>query len=131
MPEIPEYEYEEVDVPDIVTQYEEFLNEHAISETGLTVGDFDNMFQVWYFRMRSIYKTADLAKRLASLMAQGEHMLEQPGFLVDDDGNPTNPILRENFASTSDEDYHKLLADQYTVVSDEDIAALLDQEDER
>ena len=130
MPEDQEFEYKEVEVPAIVEQYEEFLNEHAVDEQGMTVGDFDNMFQVWYMRMRSVYTIENLTKRIRSLIVQGEHMLAQPGFLVDDDGNPTSPILRENFADTPDEDYHKMLAEQYTEVSDEDIEELLDQEQE-
>ncbi len=127
MPE--EFEFENTDIPDVVPALEEWLNNLAISERGLTVGDFDSMFQVLYFRMRSVYTVEQMHTRLHGLMAQGEHMLATPGFLVDDEGKETNPILRENFKDTPDEDYHKMLADQYTEVSDEDIEALLDGED--
>ena len=125
MPE--EFQFEESDIPEVVPALEEWLNNLAVSERGLTVGDFDSMFQVLYFRMRSVYTTEQMHVRLHGLMAQGEHMLSTPGFLEDEDGAPTAPILRENFADTTDEDYHKMLADQYTEVSDEDINALLDQ----
>jgi len=129
MPESP-YQFEDTDVPDIVRELENWLNEHAISEVGLTVGDFDNMFQVLYLRVRSIFTVEQLHTRLHALMAQGEHMMSQPGFLEDDEGNTVAPILRENFADVPDEDYHKMLADQYTEVSDKEIEALLDQEQE-
>ncbi len=129
MPESP-YEFEETDVPSIVSTYEDWLNKLAVTEEGLTVGDFDNMFQVIYHRMRSIYTTEQMHVRLHGLMAQGEHMLATPGFLEDEDGNPTAPILRENFKDTPDEEYHKMLSQQYTEVSDEDIEALLEQEQE-
>ena len=130
MPEFPEYEYEEVPIPEVVRSYEAWLNKLAVGEPGLTVGDFDAMFQVWYFRMRSIYTTENLVTRLRALMAQAEHMLAQPGFLEDELGNKSSPILRENFADTPDEDYHKMLAEQYTVVTDEEINDLLDGEGE-
>ena len=129
MPE-NEYEFENVAKPEIVTAFEVWLNTVAETEAGLTIGDMDNMFQVLYFRYRSIYLTEQMHVRLHALMAQGEHMLADPDFLEDEKGNPTTPILRENFPDTTDEDYHKMINEQYTDVTDEDLAALLDQEDE-
>ncbi len=129
MPE--NYEFETTDnVPEVVVAFEDWLNRLALTENGLTVGDFDNMFQVMYFRMRSVYKVEHMHARLHMLMAQGEHMLKTPGFLEDDNGNPAVAILRENFEDTPDADYHKMLKDQYTEVTDEDINALLQQEEE-
>ena len=127
MPENYEFSGE---IPERVSAFEDFLNTAAETEAGLTIGDLDNMFQVLYFRYRSVYTTETMHKRLHALMAQGEHMLVEPGFLVDENGTDTSAILRENFADMPDEEYHKMLNEQYTDVTDEALEALLDQEDE-
>ncbi len=126
----PEYEFEKIEVPSIVVAFEEWLNKLSLSDTGVTVGDLDNLFQVIYFRMRPIYTTDQMYVRLHALMAQGEHMLSQPGFISDERGNPTSPILRENFPDLPDEEYHKMLASQHKGVSDDDLTELLDEESE-
>lgn len=127
MPE--EYEFEKTEVPNVVRPFEDWLNGLSTSDEGLTVGEFDAMFQVLYFRLRSIYTVEQMHVRLHALMAQGEHMLHEPGFLFNEDGDPSTPILRENFADTPDEVYHKMLADQFNEATDEELEELLDGKD--
>ena len=132
MPDAPEFEFEQTDVPSVVVAFEAWLNKLSLTDDGLTVGNLDNLFQVIYFRMRPIYTPEQMHVRLHALMAQGEYMIKQPGFIHDEKGNPASPILRENFQDTTDEEYHRMLEAQANPITEEALATelteLLDEE---
>ena len=111
-------------IPEVVSQFEDFLNARAETPDGITVGDFDNLMMVIYFRMRSIFTLEDQHARMHVMMAQGEKLLHTPGAVVDMDGVLTTPVLRENF-DMPDEDYQKMLAQATQDVTDDDIELLL------
>ncbi len=117
------------EIPQVVSDFEDFLNKQADRPEGITVGDFDNLMMVIYFRMRSIFTLEDQHTRIHVMMAQGEKLLHTPGAVVDMEGVLTSPVLRENF-DLPDDEYQEMLQQAQESVTDDDINELLGENDD-
>lgn len=115
---------DENEVPKIVSDFEDWLNDRADLPEGITVSNFDDLSMVIYFRLRSLFTVEDMHTRMHIMMTQGETLLHTPGMLTDADGKSVMPVLRENFADLNDAEYQKLLEQTSREVTDDDLAEL-------
>ena len=109
---------------DNVEQFEDLLN--RLSETGLNVGDLDTMSVVIMIRLRSAFTIEQLHVRAHTLIEQCEDWCTTPGALHDEKGNPSTPVLVENFESK--EELFDMLKQTRDEITDDDLSALLDEE---
>ncbi len=122
MPETPESQ------PDLVRMFEDFLNASASLDPGLTVQDLDTMQIVIMIRLRSVFTVEDLHQRAHELITQAETWLQEPGALRGEDGESVEAVLVENFGDRVD--LLKMMSESTKAISDADLSALLDEEEE-
>ncbi len=121
MPEISDSQ------PDLVEQFETFLNHSAANPPGLNVADLDTMTIVILIRLRSIFSPEELHQRAHILIAQCEEWLSEEGALRGEDGEPADPVLVENFEDR--EELLEMMSESTREVSDEEIETFLEGED--
>lgn len=121
MPEISDSQ------PDHVENFETLLNDAAAGSPGLNVADLDTMSIVINIRLRALFSPDELHQRCHTLIAQTEEWLKEEGSLRGDDGEPATPVLIENFEDK--DDLVEMLAESTQEVTDEDIDALLREEE--
>ena len=121
MPEISDSQ------PDLVEQFETFLNKSAAEYPGLNVADLDTMTIVILIRLRSIFSPEELHQRAHILIAQCEEWLAEPGALRGEDGEAADPVLVENFEDKGE--LLEMMSESTKEVSDDEIEKFLSGED--
>ncbi len=116
----------ETSPPDHIENFENFLNKISAEEPGLNVADLDTMTIVIMIRLRAVFTAEQLHARAHMLIAQCEEWIGEPGALRDELGNPSNPVLIENFENP--EDALKMQQETRDEITDADLETLLDEE---
>lgn len=123
---MPEFNTEEREPADFVRSFEEFLRN---APDDLSLQDIDNMQVVLLCRLRSLMTVDQLHAREHLLIQKAENALRTPGAFVDDEGNPAQPLVVENFQGDA-EDYRAMLSQVGEDVSDDELEALLNEGEE-
>ena len=118
---------EETRHADLVSQFEDFLNKATEGSPGLSVATLDTMQIVIMIRLRSVFTAEEMLVRAGHVHLQTEHWLAQDDVLVDEKGNPSNPVLAENFEDKAD--LVAMLEESRQAVTDEAINELLGKEE--
>lgn len=109
---------------DLSIEFEDWLNEKAVTPPGVTVYDLDMMQVIIGIRLRSVFTYAELHQRAHGVLQFAEHILQSPDGMVDDNGNVVPPLLAENFQG-SREDHAAMLNISNAQVTDEALEELL------